>query len=48
MKLEMIETDFKNFIFDTRFIFERFTGLVPFKIQEYVLGIIDLFPVHAG
>ena len=48
MKLKVIEANSENFVLYTSLIFERFTGLVPFKIQEHVFGIIDLFPIDAG
>jgi hypothetical protein len=48
MVLKMIERVFKDFVIDTVFILVRLVALLPAKVQEQVLLIVNFLPLFSG
>ena len=48
MVFKMIETMFENLVIDAVFILVRLVGLLPAKIQEQILLLINLLPLFTS
>ena len=48
MVLKMIEGVFENFVIDTVFVLVRLVALLPAKVQEQVLLIVNFLPLFSG
>ncbi len=48
MVLKMIERVFEDFVIDTVFVLVRLVALLPAKVQEQVLLIVNFLPVFSG